>query len=349
MPRFAEIIDQHQIKDHMQNALDTGKISHAYIISGEDDSGKEFVARAYAKALLCENREKQGGYIEACGKCHSCIQAESDSNPDIITVRHEKLVLSVDDIREQVNNDVIIKPYASKYKVYIIPDGEKMNVQAQNALLKTLEEPPAYVVIIILTNNIDAFLQTIISRCVVLPMKSASDNSIKKYLMEDLQVVGYKADLCTSFARGNVGKAIQLASNNRFENLKNSIIELINKLGNLEIHQINSRLQGVIKPETDEELDANALKKLEQENREDFLDVMLFFFRDVLVYKSTENVDHLIFGDKLSYIRDISGKCSYEGISKILEAISRAEKRLGSNVNSDLTLQMLFIDIKENI
>ena len=120
MPRFAEIIDQHQIKDHMQNALDTGKISHAYIISGEDDSGKEFVARAYAKALLCENREKQGGYIEACGKCHSCIQAESDSNPDIITVRHEKLVLSVDDIREQVFRDLSfdsltkLKPYEPK-------------------------------------------------------------------------------------------------------------------------------------------------------------------------------------------------------------------------------------------
>ncbi|MCR5100318.1 MAG: DNA polymerase III subunit delta [Butyrivibrio sp.] len=349
MPRFSDIIDQEQLKNHMQNALETGKVSHAYIISGEDGSGKEFVAKAYAKALLCESREKEGRYIEACDKCHSCIQAESGTNPDIITLVHEKPnVISVDDIRTQIRDSVIIKPYAAKYKVYIIPDGEMMNVQAQNALLKTLEEPPAYVVIIILTNNADAFLQTIISRCVVLPMKPASDDSIRKYLMEDMKIVSYKADLCTSFARGNVGKAIELASSDRFEGLKNNVIEVVSKLKGREIYQINQKIQEIIKCKNEDATAAESKKEALQ-NQGDMLDVLLFFFRDILVYKSTEKAEHLIFQDKLSYIRDISLNSSYEGIKNIFEALDRAQKRITYNVNADLTLQMLFLDIKENI
>ncbi|MCR4901236.1 MAG: DNA polymerase III subunit delta [Butyrivibrio sp.] len=366
MADFADIIDQNQIIEHMQNALATGKISHAYIIEGEEDAGKEFITRVFAKAIQCEHREKKGEFIEACNECHSCIQATSLSNPDIITVTHEKpATISVDNIREQVRDDVIIKPYASKYKIYIIPEGEKMNASAQNALLKTLEEPPAYVIIFILTSNLNAFLQTILSRCVVLSLKPARDESIKNYLMNNLHVVDYKAELCSSFARGNVGKAIKLAENENFENLKNSTIELISKLSGLEIYEVNNRIQEILTPpKTDDDSKSKTAKKgkKSEENEgkkksqkadleivEDFFDVLLYFFRDVLVYKAEENTTHLIFNDKLSYIRDITDHCTYSGINHIIESLGTAQNRIKANVNVELTLQMLFIDIKENI
>ena len=184
MAKFQDIIGQEQIKEHLQSAISAKKISHAYIINGEKSSGKEFIAKVFAMALQCEK-----GDVEPCQECHSCKQALSDNQPDIIKVTHEKPnSISVDDIRAQINNDVAIKPYSSPYKVYIMNEAEKMTVQAQNAILKTLEEPPEYAVIILLTTNVNSLLPTILSRCVVLNMKPVADEKVRKYLMEQLEV-----------------------------------------------------------------------------------------------------------------------------------------------------------------
>ena len=217
MSRFDDIVGQEQLKEHLYNALTTNKISHAYIINGERSSGKEFIAKIFAMALQCENR--QG--IEPCHECHSCKQALSGNHPDIVFITHEKPnTISVDDIRSQINGDIAIKPYSGPKKIYIMNEGEKMTVQAQNALLKTLEEPPEYAVILILTTNVNSLLPTILSRCVLLNMKPVRDEQIKKFLMENMEIPSYKADICTAFARGNVGKARMLANSEEFDKVK---------------------------------------------------------------------------------------------------------------------------------
>ena len=219
MSTFKDIVGQEQLKEHLENAIQLNKVSHAYIINGERSSGKEFIAKTFAMALQCENR--QG--TEPCQECHSCKQALSSNHPDIIFISHEKPnTISVDDIRSQINGDVAIKPYSGPKKIYIMNEGEKMTVQAQNALLKTLEEPPEYAVIIILTSNVNAFLPTIVSRCVVLNMKPVKDEQIKKFLMEEMEIPSYKADICVAFARGNVGKARLLAKSEEFDKVKAS-------------------------------------------------------------------------------------------------------------------------------
>ena len=181
MPGFSDIIGQNMIKDHLQNALKSGNVSHAYIINGERYSGKEYIAKVFAMALQCE---KKG--VDPCNECHSCKQALSGNQPDIIHLTHEKPnTITVDDIRDQINKDIVVKPYASDKKIYIINEAEKMNTQAQNALLKTLEEPPEYAVILILTTNVDALLPTILSRCVILNMKPVEDRLVKEFLIAD--------------------------------------------------------------------------------------------------------------------------------------------------------------------
>ncbi len=348
MADFSDIYDQEQMKEHMQYVLKTDKASHAYIISGEDGSGKEFIARIFAKALQCSNRQEKDGEIEACGLCPSCIKAMSDNHPDIITITHDKPAsIGVDDIRLRLRDDVVIKPYESKYKIYIIPEGEKMTIAAQNALLKTLEEPPSYIIIIILTNNLNAFLPTIISRCIVLPTRPVRDEVIKKYLMENCHVVDYKAELAAAFARGNIGKALELSSYERFDNLKNETIDLIVKLENLEIYQIMERVHALLEPAEGE--DKNSKKGIDMKQYEDFADILLFFFRDLLVFKATENMDHLIFTDKVSYISSVTKKCSYDDISSILKDIDIAKNRISSNVNIDLALELMLIGIKEHL
>ncbi len=348
MADFADIYGQEQIREHMQYALRTDKVSHAYIIAGESGAGKKLLSGIFAKALLCEKRTEKEGMIEACNECPSCIKALSGSHPDIITVTHEKEnSIGVDDIRSKLCDDVVTKPYESRRKIYIVPEAEKMTAQAQNALLKTLEEPPSYIVIIILTNNVNALLPTILSRCIILPTKPVKDDVIKSFLMTKFRVVDYKAELSAAFARGNIGKALELSSNERFEKLKNETIDLVARINNLNTAEIMDRIHVLLEPAED---DAKSSKKgVDMGQYEDFMDILYFLFRDFLVFKSTQSDTHLIFTDKVSYISSVTRKCSYEGLNCILETMDTAKKRISSNVNMDLALELMFLSIKENL
>ena len=165
-----------------------GKLSHAYIIEGSELSGRDEFIQNIAAALLCEKVTSGAGIKELvpCGKCPSCIKAETRNHPDIIHVRHAKpTVLSVDEIREQVVADISIKPYYGPYKIYIIYDAQLMNENAQNALLKTIEEPESYGIIFLLTDNEDSFLQTIRSRCIRLSMDAVPRSDVAGTLLDE--------------------------------------------------------------------------------------------------------------------------------------------------------------------
>lgn len=329
MARFTDIIGQEQIKEHLQNALSSKKISHAYIINGEKSSGKEYIARVFAMALQCEK-----GGVEPCQECHACKQALSDNQPDIIFVGHEKPnTISVDDIRLQVNNDVAIKPYSSPYKIYIVNEAEKMTQQAQNAILKTLEEPPEYAVILLLTTNVNALLPTILSRCVVLNMKPVADERVRKYLMEEMQTPDYKADVCVAFARGNVGKAKALASSEDFEHVKNEALSLLKFIRDMELYEVVTAVKKI----GDYKLEIN-----------DYFDIMAIWYRDVLMFKATKDANNLVFREELGALRKCAQHSSYEGIETVINALDTAKRRLDANVNFDLVMELLFLTIQEN-
>ena len=329
MAKFTDIIGQEQIKEHLRGAIAANKVSHAYIINGERSSGKEFIARVFAMALQCEK-----GGVEPCGECHSCKQALSNNQPDIVYVSHEKPnTIGVEDIRTQINGDIDVKPYSSPRKIYIMNEGEKMTVQAQNALLKTLEEPPEYAVILILTTQVEALLPTILSRCVVLNMKPVSDALVKKYLMEELAVPDYKANICVAFARGNIGKAKLLASSEEFEKVKDEAITLVKYINDMEINEIVKAIKKI----SEYKLDVN-----------DYLDILSVWYRDVLLFKATKDVNSLIFKEEIQQIMRVSDRSTYEGIETIVNALQQAKRRLGANVNFDLAMELLLLTIKEN-
>ena len=329
MAGFQDIIGQEQIKEHLRNALSTGKVSHAYIINGEKSSGKEFIARVFAMALQCEGKGEK-----PCQECGSCKKALSGNHPDIIRVVHEKPnTISVDDIREQVNADVAVKPYGSAHKVYIINEAEKMTAQAQNALLKTLEEPPEYVVILLLTSNVNSLLPTILSRSVALNMKPVPDELVKQYLCGQLHVPDYQAEVCAAFARGNIGKAKALASSEDFEQIKAEALSLLKYIQDMDLNEIVAAVKKI----TEYKLEIN-----------DYLDICAIWYRDALLFKATNDVNHLIFREELQTLRKTAQRSSYEGIENIIEALDTAKKRLDSNVNFELVMELLMLNIQEN-
>lgn len=329
MAGFKDIVGHEQIIEHLKTAIEMGKVSHAYILNGPDLSGKMMIAEAFARALLCEKQDPDG-----CGECRSCRQSDDRNNPDIIYVKHDKPnTISVDDIRTQLNNDIVIKPYSNQYKIYIVDEAEKMNQQAQNALLKTIEEPPAYAVIMLLTTNADSFLQTIRSRCITLNLKSVKNDVIKSYLMTEKKIPDYQADVCAAFAQGVVGKAIKLASSDDFNELKESALSLIKRLDDIDLYEMSEAIKQI----SDYKLQV-----------QDYFDLITVWYRDVLYMKATNDVNGLIFKDEVYDIKKQASKHSYHGIETIIEALDKAKLRINANVNFDLVIELLLMTIKEN-
>ena len=327
MAGFGDIIGHEQIITHLRSAIALDMVSHAYILNGPEYSGKMMLAEAFAMALQCEGEGER-----PCLGCRSCRQAMDHNQPDIIYVSHEKPnTIGVDDIRTQINNDIVIKPYSSRYKVYIVDEAEKMNQQAQNALLKTIEEPPAYAVILLLTTNADSFLQTILSRCITLNLKAVKEDVIRDYLMKHYQIPDYQADVCAAFSQGNVGKAVQLASSEDFGELKASVLQLVKRLDDIDLYEFG----GAIKQIGEYKLQIN-----------DYFDLITIWFRDVLYMKATNDVNGLIFKDEVYDIKRQAAKRSYQGIEIILKALDTAYLRQNANVIFDLTLELLLLSIK---
>ena len=328
MVGFNNIIGHEEIIRHLKNAMQTGKVSHSYIFTGDAGSGKKLLATTFAMTLQCE----QGG-TEPCQKCDSCKKAIGKNHPDIIMVNHEKPgTITIDEIREQVIHDVAIKPYCSPHKIYIIPDAEMMTPQAQNALLKTIEEPPEYAVIMFLTTNAESLLPTIQSRCVRLDLKVVDDSLVKKYLMERLQVPDYQAEIDASFAQGSIGRAKAAATSEEFSNMTQNALKLLKYANKMEVYEL-----------------AEEIKKLSEEkhNINDYLDIFQFWFRDVLMFKATREIDNLVFKQEINFIKEQASQRSYENLEKILEAIARTKVRLKANVNFELALELLFLTIRE--
>lgn len=328
---FDDIIGQDHIKEHLKGSITSGKISQAYLITGEVCQGKEFISRIFANALLCENPTDG---VNPCGECHPCLQASAGSHPDIIKVTHEKPnVVSVDDIRDQIVSTVAVRPFQSSRKIYIMNEAEKMTPQAQNALLKTLEEPPEYVVILLLTTSKTSMLPTILSRCIQLDMRPVEDKVVRQYLMKTLQIPDYKADICVAFARGNIGKARNLASSEEFDNIKNEAIRVLKYIKTMDIGDM-----------------IKTLKRLEEYkvNSDDFLDIMMIWYRDVLLYKATMDAGAIVFKDEGAEVRRLASESSYEGIEEILNAVEKTKTRLKANVNFELAMELMLLTIKEN-
>lgn len=326
MIKFSDIVGHDNVKEHLQSAMEQGKISHAYIFCGEKGSGKKMMAECFAAALMCNGEGEK-----PCGACISCMQTESHNHPDVVYVTHEKTRIGVDEIRVQLLNDIAIKPFSSEKKIYIIDEAEKMTEQAQNALLKTLEEPPEYAVIVLLATNTGSFLQTIMSRCVTLQFKPLDNQLIIDYLMKRMQIPDYLAKVCASFSGGYMGKALNYVDNSDFVRIKDDSIRLMKLIDTFSQSDIMEEVGALVE---------------QKEHLDDYLDLMQMWFRDVMIYKATQNPNRLTFSEEISDIRRQASEYGYESLGKITESFVQVRERIKANVNLEVALEMLMLDLR---
>lgn len=226
---FDNIIGNEQNKEILRRVVENNNIAHSYMFIGKDSIGKMLFARELAKAILCVNEEKP------CNKCKSCIEFDTFNNPDFNILEPDGNSIKIEQIRELVKK-VYEKPIVSNKKVYIINDSNLMTKEAQNSLLKTLEEPPEYVTIILIASNENLFLPTIKSRCTKIVFNKLSNSEIVAVLKKQYNY-SEVSDLVLKIADGSVKKALNLREkeeeytriNNLYSNLENiSIIDIIN-------------------------------------------------------------------------------------------------------------------------
>lgn len=328
MAQFEDIIGQDHLTEYFKRAIKEKQVAHAYIIEGETRSGKEFIAKTFVEALLCE-----GEGDKPCGKCQSCLQMENNAHPDFYQVTHEKPgTISVEDIRKQVVDQVVTKPYKDRYKIFLVNESELMTEQAQNALLKTIEEPPEYVVIILLTVSKDKLLQTIQSRCVKLSLKPVDKQVLKRFLMQEFKVPDYKADIAVSFSQGNLGKAKMLIVNEDFDKMRAEAVSLIKHIDTMDAPEVMEAIEKIKEYKYDEL---------------DYLDIISVWYRDVLLFKATNDVNDLIFKQEIQYIKTVAKRTSYEGIDDIVQALEKAKTRIRAKANFETCMTLLLEVIKE--
>ncbi len=325
MQNFRDVIGHKRIVEHLQKAIRNRQVSHAYIFDGADGAGKRMVANIFAAALQCT----EGG-IEPCGRCTSCLQMQNGNQPDVSYITHEKTIISVDDIREQLCAPMTIKPYAGPYRIFIVDEAEKMNEQAQNALLKTMEEPPEYGVILLLTNNKSAFLPTILSRGVELSFLPAGEEELMRFLMEKAQLPDYRARLAAAFSGGNPGTALRCARSEEFQSRKDNVAAMMKAL-----------------PDMHEERMAGLASDFatDKEGQDATLDLMLVWLRDVMVRKAGGAEAKLMFAEDADAIAAQAGMISYEGLLAMQEHLAELRSKKRANVNMETGFWLLLTQL----
>lgn len=219
---FENIVGNNNIKQMLQKTVELQNVSHSYLFIGIDGIGKKLIAKEFAKMIMCLEENKY------CNKCKSCIEFDSNNNPDFIYIEPDGNNIKIEQIR-QMQSKVIEKPIISNKKVYIINDAQNMTVEAQNCLLKTLEEPPEYITIILIASNENNLLSTIKSRCTIIHFDKIEDKELKEYATNIIGINNINENIINIF-QGSIGKAIRLKDKlDIYENIENIISNMNNK------------------------------------------------------------------------------------------------------------------------
>lgn len=325
MYTFEEIRGNTPLVEQLRRSAASGRSSHAYLFLGGAGAGKRLIANTFAKALQCEGEKRP------CDSCKSCHAFNHGNHPDVIYFQPLKngKTYTIEDVREQLLETVDLKPFQYEKKIYIIEKADTLNIQSQNALLKTLEEPPAHAVFLLLAERAEAFLPTILSRVVVMKIRPLSAETIADYLMQ----AGHLAEeshILSAYAQGRIGQALELVEDEGFREMRQDI------LGKLEA--LSSMSEG------DAYLLAKDLEGYKNDLR--FLDIMELWYRDLLTAKSLREEGYLIQRDK----KDAIFRAAKEPaalLAKKAAAVRTARMRLAQNANFRLTMEVMLMDLKE--
>lgn len=322
---FSEIIGHEKIIKTLKKAIEQNHIFHCYLFEGEESVGKKLIALSFAKTLLCK-----GSGLEPCNRCNSCLKFDSWNHPDLEFLEPEKKIIKKDKIDKLIKS-INVSPLESERKIILIDDCEKMGIEAQNALLKTLEEPPSYINIILITSNINSLIPTIISRCQILKFYPVENDKIMKFLNSKYNKTLEEANFVAHFTKGSVGKSIILSKSEDFFNKREELINII--------HSIISGDKLKIFNSIDFFLD-------NKDYVEEIIDIIIYWFRDLLIYKEVGNSKLIINNDKTQLLSEQSF-LNINKINDIIDNVIETKQNIESNVSYQLSIETMLLNMQE--
>lgn len=306
-----EIIGFKNILDGFNKRVENKSLSHAHLIIGPDGIGKSLVASEFATKIL--GKENNRDYV------------------DIVNYKPKKVSFGVDEVREIIE-EVSKRPYEGDKKVIIIHEGDKLTIQAQNALLKTIEEPPYGVYIIILSQSLEVLLDTIRSRCQIYKLTPLSNEEMEKFLATIENQDPEKLKVALAYSEGIPGRAEKILYDEQLALLRDIIVELL-----FAILEHNNYL--VLEFE-------EKLSKY-KDDKEDILNIITLFIRDIMIYKEISSGDKVINKDKINDIMKLSDLYSYKKLNNLLNKIEKARINIKNNVGYSMIISNLLIGFLE--
>lgn len=300
-------------------AAQTDRVHHAYLIEGERGAGKRTLANYAAALLLCDTHD-------ACGHCPACNMLASGANPDFTRIGlADKSVITVDQVRTLIK-EVYVRPFSGNRRVFVIEDAHLLNPAAQNALLKVIEEPPAYAVFLLLSENAGALLPTIRSRSFLLRIPPRNAEDLRK-------IVPDADETALFFSRGNPGIAQNLASDEHFHALRNELFRAAEALFSDDAFDVYSVCD---------------FFEAHKEERDTVFSLFALLMRDLLLTK--EGLFSLcVNGDSTDKLTALSQKISRKACIKLIQTVLNAQKELGKYGNYTIAVQAMLLQCREDI
>lgn len=323
MEAFQKIIGHEDIKRYFKTAIASGQLAHSYIFEGIEGVGKKTLAYELCKVLLCESEHRP------CGNCKACKLIEADNHPDIIKIEKDTKVTKIDTIREHVIKEMDIKPFG-KYKIMLITEADTLTIEGQNAMLKTIEEPPAYGIIILMTQNIDHLLQTIRSRCIHLRFNPLTQEAMGQYLQK-YALNEQEKTIYTLFSEGSIGIAKKLVEDEDFSALRKKSIDYLQRLQEGNLIQVYDLVKEICD---------------EKEIIPEILKFWSYWYRDLALIKATQT-DQLYFKDYETALIDMTSHLTYNRIDRHIQLIQEAIKQINQNIYPTFVIENLLLKLKE--
>ena len=318
---FAQIIGHDRQKDILRRAIATDHLAHAYLFEGPEGIGKRLVALGLARAVFCENNN-------GCGECQPCRKVDHNNHPDLHIFEPDGQQIKIEQIRN-LQRELSFRPLEAEKKICLIDHADRMNPSAANALLKTLEEPSANTLIILLSAYPESMLVTVRSRCQRLPFTRLPQQVIEETLIEQRQLAPSAAHVLAALAGGSFHRALGRDQDLYLEK-RRDILKSITALSSASILPL---LEFARELANDKEIIP------------DLLEILVSFYRDLLLYKQGQPEENLANIDLLEKIRRVSAREDTLSILRKLEALKAGQKNLKRNVNNQLNLEVLLLHL----